>query len=85
MFDASLPLIFVLGLILAAEFVNGWTDSPNAIATVVSTRVLSPYQAVIMATILNALGAMSGTAVAATAVPDIAPTPFMIVATTTAW
>ena len=64
-------LIFVLGLILAAEFVNGWTDSPNAIATVVSTRVLSPYQAVIMATILNALGAMSGTAVAATIGKDI--------------
>ena len=71
MFDGSLLLIFVLGLILAAEFVNGWTDSPNAIATVVSTRVLSPYQAVIMATILNALGAMSGTAVAATIGKDI--------------
>ena len=71
MFDASWLLIFVLGLILAAEFVNGWTDSPNAIATVVSTRVLSPYQALIMATILNALGAMSGTAVAATIGKDI--------------
>jgi len=32
----------VLLLILAAEFVNGATDAPNAIATVVSTRVLSP-------------------------------------------
>jgi PiT family inorganic phosphate transporter len=71
MADGNLLLIFVLGLILAAEFVNGWTDSPNAIATVVSTRVLSPYQAVIMATILNALGAMSGTAVAATIGKDI--------------
>jgi len=56
----------VLALVLAAEFVNGWTDAPNAIATVVSTRVLSPYRAVLMATILNILGAMSGTAVAAT-------------------
>ncbi|MBI2090386.1 MAG: inorganic phosphate transporter [Deltaproteobacteria bacterium] len=56
----------VLLLILAAEFVNGWTDAPNAIATVVSTRVLSPYQALLMATVLNILGAMSGTAVAAT-------------------
>jgi inorganic phosphate transporter, PiT family len=71
MFDGSLLLILVLGLILAAEFVNGWTDSPNAIATVVSTRVLSPYQAVIMATVLNAIGAMSGTAVAATVGKDI--------------
>jgi len=71
MLDTHVLLIVVLGLILAAEFVNGWTDSPNAIATVVSTRVLSPYQAVIMATVLNAIGAMSGTAVAATIGKDI--------------
>ena len=60
------PLWIVLLLVLAAEFVNGWTDAPNAIATVVSTRVLTPYQAVAMASVLNVLGAMSGTAVAAT-------------------
>ena len=71
MFDGNLLLYSVLALILAAEFVNGWTDSPNAIATVVSTRVLSPYQALIMATVLNAVGAMSGTAVAATIGKDI--------------
>jgi PiT family inorganic phosphate transporter len=71
MFDGNLLLILIIGLILAAEFVNGWTDSPNAIATVVSTRVLSPYQAVIMATVLNAIGAMSGTAVASTIGQDI--------------
>lgn len=71
MLDGHLFLYTVLALILAAEFVNGWTDSPNAIATVVSTRVLSPYQAVIMATVLNAIGAMSGTAVAATIGKDI--------------
>jgi PiT family inorganic phosphate transporter len=71
MLDGNLLLIIVIGLILAAEFVNGWTDSPNAIATVVSTRVLSPYQAVIMATVLNAVGAMSGTAVASTIGQDI--------------
>lgn len=59
-------LLPVLLLILAAEFVNGWTDAPNSIATVVSTRVLPPHQAVLMATILNAMGALSGTAVAAT-------------------
>jgi PiT family inorganic phosphate transporter len=64
--DLSPGLIVVLALILAAEFVNGWTDAPNAIATVVSTRVMRPGQAVLMATILNVLGATSGTAVAAT-------------------
>ena len=53
-------------LILAAEFVNGWTDAPNAIATVVSTRVMRPHHAVMMAALLNAVGAFAGTAVAAT-------------------
>jgi len=55
-----------LCLILAAEFVNGWTDAPNAIATVVSTRVMRPHHAVLMAALLNAAGAFAGTAVAAT-------------------
>jgi PiT family inorganic phosphate transporter len=65
--DASLwGLAPWLLLILAAEFVNGWTDAPNAIATVVSTRVLRPHHAVLMAALLNAAGAFSGTAVAAT-------------------
>lgn len=62
-----LPLGIVLLLVLLAEFVNGWTDSPNAIATVVSTRVLSPSHAVVMAAVLNVVGALvTGTAVAAT-------------------
>jgi PiT family inorganic phosphate transporter len=60
------PIGLVLVLVLAAEFVNGWTDAPNAIATVVSTRVLSPGAALGMAAVLNVLGTMSGTAVAAT-------------------
>ena len=66
MAESTLILGLVLFLVLAAEFVNGWTDAPNAIATVVSTRALTPRTAVIMAVILNILGAMSGTAVAAT-------------------
>jgi inorganic phosphate transporter, PiT family len=65
--EISGALVIVLLLVLAAEFVNGWTDAPNAIATVVSTRVLSPYQAVAMAAVLNIAGALvTGTAVAAT-------------------
>jgi PiT family inorganic phosphate transporter len=65
--EISPLLILVLTLVLAAEFVNGATDAPNAIATVVSTRVLSPPHALAMATVMNALGAMlSGSAVAAT-------------------
>jgi PiT family inorganic phosphate transporter len=60
-------LVIVLILVLVAEFVNGWNDAPNAIATVVSTRVLRPMYALIMAAVLNVLGAaVTGTAVAAT-------------------
>lgn len=67
MADGSFLLIAALVVTLAAEFVNGWTDAPNAIATVVSTRVLSPSQAVLMAAVLNVVGTVvTGTAVAST-------------------
>ena len=59
-------ILIVILLILWAEFVNGWTDAPNSIATVVATRVLSPRLAIVMAVALNILGALSGTAVAQT-------------------
>jgi len=65
--DISIGLIIVLLLILWAEFVNGWTDAPNAMATVVSTRVLSPAQALLMTVVLNMAGVLlTGTAVALT-------------------
>lgn len=69
--DLSIGLLLVLLLILGAEFVNGWTDAPNAIATVVSTRSLSPFQAIVMASTLNLVGVLSGTAVASTIGKDI--------------
>ena len=62
----SLELLVVLLLILGAEFVNGWTDAPNAIATVVGTRSLSPRAALALASVFNLIGVFSGTAVAAT-------------------
>ena len=62
----SLELVVVLLLVLGAEFVNGWTDAPNAIATVIGTRSLSPRQALVMGAVFNLLGVMAGTAVAAT-------------------
>ena len=68
----DVTLVIVLLLVLAAEFTNGLTDAPNAIATVVSTRVLSPYRAVVMAAVLNILGViLTGTAVATTIGKDI--------------
>ncbi len=62
-------LVVVALLVSASIFVNGWTDSPNAIATVISTRVLSPRAAVILAACFNLLGVLlMGSAVASTTV-----------------
>ncbi|MDP2950596.1 MAG: inorganic phosphate transporter [Chloroflexota bacterium] len=66
MTDSFAFLVITFIIILGFEAVNGWTDAPNAIATVVSTRVLSPVAAVAMAAVFNLTGALSGTAVATT-------------------
>ena len=52
----SFPLCVITLLILSVILVNGWTDAPNAIATCVSTRAISPRKALIMAAICNFLG-----------------------------
>jgi inorganic phosphate transporter, PiT family len=61
-------LLFLLVLVvaLAFEYINGFHDAANAIATVVSTKVLTPRQAIFMAAFFNMLGAFMGTAVAST-------------------
>ncbi|HEX2240524.1 MAG TPA: inorganic phosphate transporter [Actinomycetota bacterium] len=61
-----MDLWVVLVIAYLFEFANGWTDAPNSIATVVSTRVLRPYQAVLMAGVLNLVGAFLGVEVAKT-------------------
>jgi PiT family inorganic phosphate transporter len=48
-------LYFIIGLVLVFDFINGFHDSANSIATVVSTKVLSPVAAVSMAAIFNFL------------------------------
>ncbi|CAD0326845.1 inorganic phosphate transporter [Xanthomonas hortorum] len=62
-------LTLVLVVILAAlvfEFINGFHDTANSIATVVATKVLSPGWAVMLAAGMNLIGALTGTAVALT-------------------
>jgi len=62
----SLAIVTVF-LTLAFEFSNGWHDAANSIATVVSTRVLSPFRAVLWAAFWNFIAAfVFGTAVAKT-------------------
>ena len=58
--------LIVLLVALAFEYINGFHDTANAIATVVSTKVLSPRQAILMATVANLIGAFMGEAVAKT-------------------
>jgi PiT family inorganic phosphate transporter len=59
-------LILVILAALAFEYINGFHDCANAIATVVSTRVLNPRQAVLFGASLEFLGALTGTHVAKT-------------------
>ncbi len=59
-------LVAVILVALVFEYINGFHDTANSIATVVSTKVLTPTQAVMMAAVTNLLGALWGTAVAKT-------------------
>ena len=58
--------IIVVLAAIAFEYINGFHDAANAIATVVSTKVLTPRQAIALAAFFNLTGALMGTAVAST-------------------
>ena len=64
--SSSIFLIIIVLLTLLFDFINGFHDTANSIATSVSTRVLSPKQAIIMATALNFIGALVSSKVAKT-------------------
>jgi PiT family inorganic phosphate transporter len=66
MHDTYVLLVCVIVFATVFDFINGFHDTANAIATSVSTRVLSPKVAVSMAAVLNLVGALTGTAVAKT-------------------
>ena len=62
----SLLLVLVVALAILFDYINGFHDTANAIATSVATRALSPTRAVAMAAAFNFIGAFAGTAVAKT-------------------
>jgi inorganic phosphate transporter, PiT family len=66
MHSVSLVLVLVVVLALVFDFINGFHDTANSIATSVSTRVLSPKQAIIMAALLDFTGALLFSKVAET-------------------
>ncbi|AJQ28183.1 inorganic phosphate transporter [Pelosinus fermentans] len=71
-------IIFVVLLALAFDYINGFHDTANAIATSVSTRALTPRVAVWMAAMLNFLGAMYSTGVAKTIGSDLVKSAQMV-------
>lgn len=60
----EIALILTLLSVLGAEFMNGFTDAPNAITTMVSTRTLALRWAIVLAIVFNVAGVFAGTAVA---------------------
>jgi len=71
-------LVFTVILVaLIFTYTNGFHDTANAIATVVGTKVLTPRQAILLATVTNLLGAMTGAAVAKTIASGLVDTKFI--------
>ncbi len=68
-------LLAVLGLAVVFDYINGFHDTANAIATSVSTRALKPEHAILMSATANFVGALTGTAVAKTISQGLATTP----------
>jgi PiT family inorganic phosphate transporter len=62
----TIALVVVVGLAIVFDYINGFHDTANAIATSVATRALRPPQAILMAASFNFIGAFAGTAVATT-------------------
>lgn len=77
-----MPDIYAIGLVivlaLAFDFINGFHDTANAIATCIATRSLSPRIAIIMSAFLNFVGAMVSTDVAKTIGGEIVTSPQMV-------
>jgi inorganic phosphate transporter, PiT family len=66
MHESFYLLVSVIVLAVIFDFINGFHDTANAIANSISTRVMTPRQAIILAALMNLIGALSGTAVAKT-------------------
>ncbi len=73
--ELTLLLLAVLVLAVVFDYVNGFHDTANAIATSVSTRALRPEHAILMSATANFVGALTGTAVAKTISSGLATTP----------
>jgi PiT family inorganic phosphate transporter len=73
--NLTVLLLVVIGLAVLFDYINGFHDTANAIATSVSTRALKPEHAILMSATANFVGALTGTAVAKTISLGLATTP----------
>jgi PiT family inorganic phosphate transporter len=73
--ELTFLLLVVLVLAVLFDYINGFHDTANAIATSVSTRALRPDHAILMSATANFVGALTGTAVAVTISSGLATTP----------
>lgn len=71
-------IIILIILALSFDFINGFHDTANAIATCIATRALNPKVAIIMSAVLNFVGAMVSTGVAKTIGGEIVTSPSMV-------
>ncbi len=62
----TVGLVVIVAVALVFDYTNGFHDAANAIATSVSTRALTPRVALVLAAVMNVVGALVSTKVAAT-------------------
>ena len=74
----GVSLVLALAFVLAFEFINGFHDTANAVATVIYTKAMSPYRAVILSGIFNFLGVLLGGVGVAYAIVHLLPVELLI-------
>ncbi|WP_259759448.1 inorganic phosphate transporter [Pseudomonas sp. GCEP-101] len=74
----GVSLVLALTFVLAFEFINGFHDTANAVATVIYTKAMSPYRAVILSGIFNFLGVLLGGVGVAYAIVHLLPVELLI-------
>ncbi|MDR0634647.1 MAG: inorganic phosphate transporter [Azoarcus sp.] len=74
----GISLVLALAFVLAFEFINGFHDTANAVATVIYTKAMSPYRAVMLSGVFNFLGVLLGGVGVAYAIVHLLPVELLI-------
>ncbi len=74
----GISLVLALAFVLTFEFINGFHDTANAVATVIYTKAMSPYRAVMLSGVFNFLGVLLGGVGVAYAIVHLLPVELLI-------